>query len=221
MLRSVICFRFVVGKEMPREKRLESIYNFVRDDIPFGFNSREPISASDVLKDGFGQCNSKSTLFMALVRRAGIACRFHAFSISREIQKGMMPNALYQRLPLVLSPHSWVEVHLNDRWICLEGQIIDTALLRRIQKHFSSHQGKFQGYAIAVENLHDPPNLWTGDSTYIQRDAIIDDLGIFDSPDDFFATHPSNLAGFKGLLWRLFYYRKARIHVKRLRNTDW
>lgn len=43
--------------------RIKSIYNFVRDEIPFGYNIDDGIPASKVLKDGYGQCNTKSTSF--------------------------------------------------------------------------------------------------------------------------------------------------------------
>lgn len=49
-------------------ERLKSIYNFVRDEILFGYNIDDNISASKVLADGYGQCNTKGTLFMALLR---------------------------------------------------------------------------------------------------------------------------------------------------------
>ena len=47
---------------------LKAIYNFVRDEILFGYNVDDSISASKVLSDGYGQCNTKGTLFMALLR---------------------------------------------------------------------------------------------------------------------------------------------------------
>lgn len=46
----------------------ERIKNFVRDEILFGYNIDDDISASKVLSDGYGQCNTKGTLFMALLR---------------------------------------------------------------------------------------------------------------------------------------------------------
>ena len=38
-------------------------YNYVRDDVLFGYNIDDGISASKVLADGYGQCNTKGTLF--------------------------------------------------------------------------------------------------------------------------------------------------------------
>lgn len=57
-------------KEQDKFDRLRSIYNFVRDDVEFGYNADDNIPASKVLKDGYGQCNTKGTLFMALLRAA-------------------------------------------------------------------------------------------------------------------------------------------------------
>ena len=55
-------------KEIEDFERIKSIYNFVRDEILFGYNIDDDISASKVLSDGYGQCNTKGTLFMALLR---------------------------------------------------------------------------------------------------------------------------------------------------------
>lgn len=38
---------------------LKSIYNFVRDEILFGYNIDDNIPASKVLAEGYGQCNTK------------------------------------------------------------------------------------------------------------------------------------------------------------------
>ena len=55
-------------KEMGEFERIKAIYNYVRDDVLFGYNIDDGISASKVLADGYGQCNTKGTLFMALLR---------------------------------------------------------------------------------------------------------------------------------------------------------
>ncbi len=66
--------------EMARE-----IYEFVRDEIAFGYNRDDTLSASEVLRDGYGQCNTKGTLLMALLRAAGIPARFHGFTIYNDL----------------------------------------------------------------------------------------------------------------------------------------
>ena len=62
-----------------------AIYNFVRDEILFGCNTDDSIPASKVLSDGYGQCNTKGTLFMALLRTCGIPCRIHRFTIDKAL----------------------------------------------------------------------------------------------------------------------------------------
>ena len=69
-------------------ERIRAIYNYVRDEILFGYNTDDSISASKVLADGYGQCNTKGTLFMALLRGCGIPCRIHGFTIDKKLQKG-------------------------------------------------------------------------------------------------------------------------------------
>ena len=38
---------------------IKAVYNFVRDEILFGYNIDDAIPASKVLADGYGQCNTK------------------------------------------------------------------------------------------------------------------------------------------------------------------
>ena len=63
--------------------RIGAAYDFVRNDILFGYNSNDALPASRVLADGFGQCNTKGTLLMALLRALDIPCRFHGFTIDK------------------------------------------------------------------------------------------------------------------------------------------
>lgn len=42
--------------DMSEFDRLKAIYNYVRDEILFGYNVDDDIPASKVLKDGYGQC---------------------------------------------------------------------------------------------------------------------------------------------------------------------
>ena len=72
-------------KSLEQLECIKSIYNFVRDEILFGYNYDDKISATKVLKDGFGQCNTKGILFMALLRSCNIPCRIHGFTINKEL----------------------------------------------------------------------------------------------------------------------------------------
>lgn len=80
-------------------EKIKSIYEYVRDKIKFGYNIDDSIPASRVLSDGYGQCNTKGTLFMALLRAVHIPCRVHGFTIDKKLQKGAMTGIVYKFSP--------------------------------------------------------------------------------------------------------------------------
>lgn len=187
-------------RTLPKSEALKRIYYFVKDEIKFGYNRDDNIRASDVLVDGYGQCNTKSTLFMALLRSVNIPCRLHGFTIFNKLQRGAIPNIL-----MILAPerilHTWVEVEYENKWLELEGFIVDSEFLDQIQK---ANQGcqQFEGYGIATSCLSAPPVEFDGNNTYIQSNGIADDYGVFNSPDDFYRQFGSNLSGVKKILYR-------------------
>lgn len=202
----------------PEPERLRAIYEFVRDEIAFGYNASDDVPASQVLRDGYGQCNTKSTLFMALVRGAGgPATRLHGFTVHKELQRGVVPALLFLLAPKEIL-HSWVEVHLGNEWIRLEGLILDLPLLRAIQRKFPDCSGRFCGFGIATADFRNPPVEWTGGDTFIQRESIAQDLSLYDSPDEFYRTHGTNLGGIRELLFRHAVRHLMNRRVRKIRN---
>jgi len=181
--------------------RIGAAYAFVRDEIAFGYNEADDLPASRVLADGIGQCNTKGTLLMALLRALGIPCRFHGFTIDKALQKGAITGVAYLLAPKNII-HSWVEVWYEDRWVNLEGFILDQPYLTALQKRFADHTGPFCGFGAATPDLQKPGVDWCGTDTYIQKDGINHDFGIFDTPDEFYAKHGSNLSGVKRVLFQ-------------------
>ncbi len=92
--------------------RVGAAYDFVRNEILFGYNRADDIPASEVLADGYGQCNTKATLLMALLRGLGVPCRLHGFTIHKALQRGIVPEATYPIAPAEIL-HSWVEVRVG------------------------------------------------------------------------------------------------------------
>jgi transglutaminase-like putative cysteine protease len=187
-------------EKLPEFERIGAVYNFVKDEILFGYNASDNLPASLVLKDGYGQCNTKSTLFMALLRRLGIACRFHGFTIYNSLQKGAVPAWLFFMAPSKII-HSWVEVRYKDNWVALEGLILDADYLQVIQRRFCHSGDAFSGYGVATKNLADPQVSWCGKNTYIQKEGIADDFGVYDDPDAFYTEWGTNLSGIKKWLY--------------------
>ena len=119
-----------------REQRIAA-YFFVRDRILFGYNNdRDSIPASQVLHDGIGHCNTKSTLLGALLRGLGVPCRFHFFWIDKKVQQGVFPGHIYEHHIKDGVLHAWVEAFTGERWATLEGVILDQKYLDSARKLF-------------------------------------------------------------------------------------
>lgn len=184
----------------PRE-RIGAVYAFVRDEIRFGYNVDDALPASRVLADGYGQCNTKATLLMALLRGVGIPTRLHGATIHKRLQKGVVEGIFYALAPANII-HSWPEVVFESEWLGLEGVILDKDYLRGLRCMMPSERGAFMGYGVGTESLAAPPIDWCGKSTSIQMTGVNQDFGTFDDPDEFYATHGSNLSGLRRWLFR-------------------
>ncbi len=198
-------------------ERLKSIYNFVRDEILFGYNIDDNISASKVLADGYGQCNTKGTLFMALLRACNIPCRVHGFTIDKKLQKGAMTGIVYKNAPQNVF-HSWVEVNFEDKWYELEAYILDMEYLRKLQRKNSHCTGAFCGYGVAVKDFKNPIIDFDRNNTYIQSEGINQDFGVYDSPDDLLKEHHQEMSVIKAFLYRNLGRHLMNRNVNKIRN---
>jgi len=206
-------------KNLDEKERIKQIYEFIRDEIQFGYNANDDMPASMVLKDGYGQCNTKGILFMAILRSVKIPCRIHGFIVDKIIQKGTLTG-----LPYALSPkelvHSWVELYYNGKWFNLEGFILDKLYLNKVQERFSSCNTGFCGFAVATKDLKNPQIDWNENDTYIQNEGIIKDLGVFDTPDEFFSKYSQKLSPIKKFLFRNIGRYLMNKNVKKVRKQD-
>ena len=206
-------------RQLPMYERIGAVYDFVRNEIAFGYNEGDELPASTVLADGIGQCNTKSTLLMALLRAVGVPCRFHGFTIDKPLQKGAITGPAYALAPQRII-HSWVEVSFEGRWVslgrlhsghALPGQPAATvpwpeALLRLR----CSHTRPVCAWGRVARPGHLHPE---------RRDR--DDFGVFDSPDGFYALHGSNLSGLKRWLYMHVIRHRMNAQVRRIRAEKW
>jgi hypothetical protein len=197
--------------------KIGAAYQYVKDEILFGYNRSDDISASEVLSDGYGQCNTKGNLLMALLRGLGIECRFHGFTIKQTLQKGAIPTYVFFLAPRYII-HSWVEVKYDNSWVNLEGFILDNKYLTSIQQKFKQVKNEFCGYGIATKCLSSPNTDWQGSDTYIQKEGIHDDFGTYDSPDEFYLEKGTNLSGIKRWLYQRVIRHIINWNVSKLRN---
>ncbi|MCR4557511.1 MAG: transglutaminase family protein [Saccharofermentans sp.] len=205
-------------RSMPESVRVRSIYDFVRDEILFGYNIDDDIPASQVLRDGYGQCNTKGTLFMALLRACGIPCRVHGFTIDKKLQKGAMTGFVYRNAPDNVF-HSWVEVCVEGNWYELEGFILDKLYIRSLQNINSNCTGAFCGYVVAVTDFQNPLIDFNLNNTYIQSEGINQDFGVFDSPDEMLKEHHQELSLVKRFAYRYLGRHLMNRNVKSIRNS--
>lgn len=203
--------------ELAEGPRIGAVYDFVRNGIPFGYNASDDLPASVVLADGYGQCNTKTTLLMALLRAGGIGCRFHGATIDKRLQHGVMVAPPYWFAPRSII-HSWAEVFVDGAWVGLEGVILDDAYLAGLRAHTGQCAGPFLGYGVGTEDLADPPVRWRGTDTRIQATGINRDFGVFDDPDAFYRGHGVNARGVKGWLYRTVMRKTMNARVGTIRG---
>jgi len=204
-------------KELDTFECIKSIYDYVRDEILFGYNIDDGIPASKVLRDGYGQCNTKGTLFMALLRACNIPCRVHGFTIDKELQKGAMTGFVYKNAPKNVF-HSWVEVLFEDQWFELEAFIIDKEYLSKLQLINSDCTGAFCGYGVAVTDFRNPVIEFDRNNTYIQKEGINQDFGVYASPDELLIEHHQEMSPFKAFAYRHLGRHLMNKNVRKIRN---
>ena len=205
-------------RTLPEETRVKSIYNFVKDEILFGYNASDNVKASRVLADGYGQCNTKGTLFMALLRACGIPCRIHGFTIDKVLQKGAMTGFVYKSAPKEIF-HSYVEAYVCGEWYNLEGFILDEKYLSSLRRLFKPEKdGSFIGYGVATKDFKNPPVEFNCCNTYIQKEGIIRDFGVYPDPDSLLSEHWQETSAIKKLAYRFFGRRLMNRNVKKIRS---
>ena len=198
--------------------RVGSAYSFVKDEMAFGYNRSDDLPASDVLRDGYGQCNTKGNVLVALLRALDVPARFHGFTIDKALQKGAIPAWLFPLAPARIL-HSWVEIQWEGNWLPLEGFILDGAYLRALQERFPQATS-FCGYGAATPDLQNPEVEWRGKPTYIQNDGIAEDFGVFDHPDDLYRQQGTNLSGWRRLLYEHVFRHAMNATVARIRQGE-
>lgn len=206
-------------RDLDEVNKVRNIYNFVRDEVQFGYNTGDTIQASQVLRDGYGQCNTKATLLMALLRAVGVATRIHGFTIDKALQKGAIQGIWYKLSPKNIL-HSWVEVHVNEQWYILEGVILDRLYLEKLQSINKHQTTTFCGFGVFTENFENPPIDWNLNDTFIQDKGINQDFGLFDSPDDFYNIHQQELSPIQRIVFKYVVRYLMNQNFDKIRNKQ-
>lgn len=123
-------------------ERAVAIHDFVRDEVKFGWQAAFYESrASAVLAARIGFCNTKSTLFVALLRAAGIPARVRFVDLDAGLLRGIVrPGTPYV-------DHAFTEVYLDGRWIRTDSSIVDRELFDAAHRRLTA-EGRLLGYGI-------------------------------------------------------------------------
>ncbi len=134
--------RTLTGGTLNDREKAVRIHDFVRDRINFGWTSAfYNQSASAVLRAGVGFCNTKSTLFTALLRAAEIPSRQHFVSINARIVTDFIaPGTAFV-------DHSFTEVHLDGEWHRVDSYIVDRPLAESARRRLAK-EGRMLGYGV-------------------------------------------------------------------------
>ncbi|MEO0962642.1 MAG: transglutaminase family protein [Pseudomonadota bacterium] len=162
-----------------------AVFAFVRDEIKFGFaGGFWNNTAADVLKDRRGYCNTKSTLFVALMRARGIPAR----QVFVDIHTSVLDGIISPGTPYV--DHSYCEVFLDGAWRATDAYIVDPTLFAVAQPRLE-REGHLMGYGVHVTGS----NTWDGIAPSFSQFNMLDErpistqtFGVFEDVGDFYAT---------------------------------
>jgi transglutaminase-like putative cysteine protease len=160
------------------------IHDWVRDQIPFGIPPAfYETSATESLDVKVGYCNTKVTLFNALLRASAIPSRIRLVDLSAQVLHGLLdPGTPYV-------DHALTEVFLNGRWIKVDSYVVDKPLVAAATKKLALSSRK-AGFGIHSDGNPD----WDGrKDNFIQYmdnasipNYVLRDHGLFVDVADFY-----------------------------------
>ncbi len=101
------------------EDKMERIFNYVRDEIIFGWVYPQSAPAEDILKLGMGVCMQKANLLVQMARAAGFKARFHFMYVHKTALEDFLPGFAYKKWEDPF-PHTFPEVFINGKWVSME-----------------------------------------------------------------------------------------------------
>ena len=181
----VLAMRLTQLQATPRQKAL-AIVNYI-GALPFGaIADSTGTSAMAVLKRGMGDCHTKSTLLVSLLRSAGIPSRMRFVSLRPDFLRGIVDAG---DTPI---EHGCVEVLLDEHWLALDSYVVDIKLAVAAKSRLR-REGRRLGYGMHV----DGSTSWNGSShsfgQFSPNDAHsmpLRDWGAFDDPYQFYSSTP-------------------------------
>ena len=201
------------------EEKITAIFYYVRDDIKFQFPAEgDLLKASRIIEYGYGQCNNKTTLSLALCKAIGIEARVHFSLIDKKIHRGLITGLFFWIIPKTIS-HSWLEVRVNNKWVKIDSYINDKEFYT-VGKKKLGERGWNTGYSIASSKNESSAELDFNNEQFVQMDAITGDHGIYDDPMDYYrSSQYKNRPNALTLLIYKIFIRGVNEKVKKMRYS--
>jgi len=184
--------------DMDDSERIRDIYYYVRDKIPFQFNKRESLRASDVLEMKSGSILGKSVLFKTLLEASDILSRFRAVLVGKQMFAGLPRSFRFNTLPEKMIS-CWIEVFSDGKWLVLDGMAYDKAYSEGLFRCAGNHSGEYVGFGAAVFSKDVLISPWNGKHRFFQRAAVKKDVGIVEDFDWFFNEYRKAIRSFSAL----------------------
>lgn len=184
-----------------REKAI-AVHDFVKN-LPFGcVPDYSALTASEVLKQGHGDCFTKGMLLVALLRALQVPARLRFVSLPVSFLRGIVEPEESTIM------HAMAEVLIDNHWFVTDSYVPD-ALLSAGARHKLLAEGRRMGYSIHINGSE----KWDGMSDASAQCCLADatslpvvDWGIADDPESFYAdkSHSELRRNFATRLkWRL------------------
>jgi len=167
--------------------KIEAIFAFVRDEIPFGFPPKwDQVRASETLQYGLGYCNTKATLFHALCRAAGVSSRIHTGMIDIQIMRRVFPAFSFPFLPKA-GGHAWMEIQVDGEWKPIDTYINDRGFYQQALQRLQE-SGRTTGFSISTAKGPSSCEFNFGEAGFLHMGAVVDDHGTWDDFSDYTAS---------------------------------
>jgi Transglutaminase-like superfamily len=195
------------------------LHDWVRDEIAFGIPSGfYETTATEVLDAKVGYCNTKVTLFQALLRARSIPTRMRMMDLSAQVLQGLFDP----RSPYV--DHAITEVFLEDRWVKVDSYVVDKRLVGAARKKLAMTNER-AGFGIHLDGKPE----WDGRSdNFIQymnngsiKDYVLKDHGVFADVAYFYQRVPEarNRKTFFSALGLRLGYGYINQQIQKVRDT--
>ena len=170
-------------KATPAEQAI-ACFTHIRS-MPFAcLSDSTSLSAVGVLRAGRGDCHSKSTLMVSLLRSLGIPARMRFVTMKADFLHGI---ADFGGEPI---EHAYTEVLLGEEWIALDSYVVDPRLAVAAKTRL-----KIEGRRLGYGMHRDGTIHWDGRNSAFGQFTVEDpasmplhDWGAFDDPYQFYSS---------------------------------